>query len=219
MSPTIATPPQQSAPTGEGFVAGTLPYPWPWDGDLDPARLALVVAGSDHAWIGRSTDVETVASRIDEVATAIRRLGGLTVHVAHDPVAPGHPLAERAPDSGETARGSTVDASADLTVVAGGIDGFFASPLDQRLRRAGRDHLLLAGFGLEGPVHSTLRSANDAGYECLLLTDACASLDPSIRDAAIATVTMSGGIFGAVGTSTALRDALSVLAPRVPEFP
>lgn len=216
MSPTIATPPTRSTPAVEGFVAGTAPYPWPWDGDLDPARLALVVAGSDHGWIGRSADVETVATRIDEVAAVVRRFGGLTVHVAHDPVAPGHPLPDRAPDSGETGRGATVDASVDLTVVAGGIDGFFASPLDQRLRRAGRDHLLLAGFGLEGPVHSTLRSANDAGYECLLLTDACASLDPSTRDAAIATVTMSGGIFGAVGTSTALCEALS---RRPPEFP
>ena len=50
-------------------------------------------------------------------------------------------------------------------------------------------------------MHSTLRSANDQGYECLLLTDACAPLDPDTTSAALSMVTMSGGIFGALGLS------------------
>ena len=205
-------------PATGSHVAGTTPYAWPWDGDLDPRRLALVVAGADAAWVGRSIDAGAVAARIAEVASAVRRVGGLVVHVAHDAVTPGHPLP--APATGEAAEADgprsrtklpPVEPEVDLTVVAGGIDGFFASPLDQVLRREHRDHLLLAGFGLEGPVHSTLRRANDIGYECLLLGDLCAGLDPGCRDAAISTVTMSGGIFGAVGTSPSLCDAI---APR-----
>ena len=83
-------------------------------------------------------------------------------------------------------------------------------------RAAGRDHLLLAGFGLEAPVHSTLRSANDRGYECLLLLDACAPLDPSLTPASRSMIEMSGGIFGAVGTVGALLGALD-LPPLVPD--
>lgn len=202
-------------------VAGTVPYAWPWDGDLDPGRLALVVAGADAAWVGRSHDAAAVAERIAAVATTVRRAGGLVVHVAHDALTPGHPLPAPAssPDADDAAtrlRLPLVDPDTDLTVVAGGIDGFFASALDQVLRRERRDHLLLGGFGLEGPVHSTLRRANDAGYECLLLGDLCAGLDPACRDAALSTVTMSGGIFGAVGTSPSLCDAI---APDQPESP
>ena len=56
-----------------------------------------------------------------------------------------------------------------------------AAPLDAVLRGRRRTHLLVAGLGLEAAVHSTLRTANDRGYECLLVTDACAPLDPRPR--------------------------------------
>jgi len=79
------------------------------------------------------------------------------------------------------------------------------------LRAAGATHLLVAGHGLEGPVHSTLRSANDRGYECLLVIDACSPLDPGLAGAARSMVEMSGGIFGAVGTTA---DVLAALVPR-----
>jgi nicotinamidase-related amidase len=200
-------------------VAGTVPYRWPWDGDLDPRRLALVIAGADVAWFRRSEGAPAVTDGIERTADVVRRAGGRVVHVAHDPVTPGHPVPARADAPGAAAAPAVlphVEPDVDLTVVAAGIDGFFGSTLDQVLRREGRDHLLVAGFGLEGPVHSTLRSANDAGYECLLLTDLGASLDPACRDAAVSTVTMSGGIFGAVGTSPALCAAL---APDHPESP
>jgi nicotinamidase-related amidase len=212
-------------PSTGAHVAGTVPYAWPWDGDLDPSRLALVVAGADSAWVGRSADAAAVATRIAEVAAAVRRVGGLVVHVAHDAITPGHPLpahvsgggsADGEPEPPTRPKLPLVEPDVDLTVVAGGIDGFFASTLDQVLRREHRDHLLLTGFGLEGPVHSTLRRANDAGYECLLLGDLCASLDPGCRDAAISIVTMSGGIFGAIGTSPSLCDAIAHDQPESP---
>jgi nicotinamidase-related amidase len=99
-------------------------------------------------------------------------------------------------------------APADAVVDATGVDGFFGSNLDALLRRWGCTHLAMAGFGLEGPVHSTLRSANDRGYECLLLADACAAMGEQTRRGALSTVTMSGGIFGAVGTVADLAALL-----------
>ena len=79
------------------------------------------------------------------------------------------------------------------------------------LAGGGIDHLLVCGLGLEGPVHSTLRSANDRGLECLLVIDACAPVDGALADAAVRIIEMSGGIFGAVATSEAVLTALSTL--------
>lgn len=175
-------------------IAATDPYPWPYDGRLAGAHLALVLAGWDEAWRERSLSVDARAG-CDALALASAACGALVVGVSHRD-APAMPL----PFGG-------------VSVRADGLDGFHGSPLDGLLRRAGRTHLLVAGHGLEGPVHSTLRSANDRGYECLLVADAAAALTHDLADAAAKTVTMSGGIFGAVGTTSAVLDALAELAP------
>lgn len=187
-------------PTTGTTVAGTVPYAWPWTGALDVSRLALVIAGADPWWIRRSRDAAIVSGVIDDLAAGVRAAGGVVVHV-HHAVAEGPPPRPGAPDAPVVDR-------ADLLVRAAGIDGFFGSALDTALRARGLDTLLLAGFGLEAPVHSTMRSANDQGYECLLIADACAPLDAACRDAALSIITMSGGIFGAIGTAPALLDAL-----------
>jgi nicotinamidase-related amidase len=180
-----------------GTVPHTDPYPWPWDGAVDPARLALLICGADTAWRARTTDPAPAAAAIDRLAYAVRAVGGLVVHVRHGAAgAPGtKPFAD------------------DAVVTAGGIDGFYASGLDRLLRDAGRNQLLVTGFGIEAPVHSTLRTANDAGYECLLVVDACAPLDAGTADPARAMVTMSGGIFGAVGTTGPVLATLGDPAP------
>jgi biuret amidohydrolase len=186
------------------LVEDTAPYPWPWDGTLRGARLALVITGTDRSWIDRSHDIEIVRARIDELAAATRDARGLVVHLLHGAA----PTAALAP---------AVEA-ADIVVTAAGVDGFYGSALDVVLRGRRRDQLAITGFGLEATVHSTMRSANDQGYECLLVTDACAPLDPTLAPAAISMVTMSGGIFGAVGTSDPLLAALAAL-PRDPHNP
>ena len=85
-----------------------------------------------------------------------------------------------------------------------GMSGFSGSALDVELRRRGIDRLAIGGLGLESAVYSTLGAANDRGYECLALTDAVAFHDSSVGRRALASITMSGGIFGALGTTTAL---------------
>jgi nicotinamidase-related amidase len=164
----------------------------------------LLIAGADAGWIGRCRDAGAAREQIEALAADVRRRGVLVVHLHHpDPPEPAGALLV----DDRSVAAPTVD-SDDLVVTAAGIDGFFGSPLDVVLRRAGRDQLALVGFGLEAPVHSTMRSANDAGYECLLLTDACAPLEPGCRDAALSMILMSGGIFGATGSTSALLAAL-----------
>ena len=67
---------------------------------------------------------------------------------------------------------------------------------------------LSMGSRLEGAVHSTMRSANDRGYECLLLSDCTGATDVGNYEAALKMVTMQGGVFGAVATSEALLASL-----------
>jgi biuret amidohydrolase len=187
----------------------TVPYPWPFDGILDPARLALVVVGAQAAWAARSSRVADVARVLALVADEVRAAGGSVIVVRHS-----RPVGSR-----RSAVLSAVDDDAsqlvfpfcpsDVLVDAAGIDGFYGGPLDDVLRSSRVDHLVLGGYGHEAAVDSTLRSANDRGYECLVLTDGVAPFDEQLGAHALHSVTMSGGIFGAVGTSDALISAIS----------
>ena len=185
----------------------TVPYPWPYDGVLDPGRLALVVAGAQVGWVARSSRAADVATVLLTVATELRSVGALVVVVRHGAI-PGRrpsPIPLPGTDDWQLAFGTR---NADVVVDATGIDGFHGGPLDDVLRARGIDHLVLGGFGHEATVDSTLRSANDRGYECLVLCDGVAPFDADLGARALDSVTMSGGIFGAVGTSTALVHAL-----------
>jgi len=56
-------------------------------------------------------------------------------------------------------------------------------------------------------VHTTMREANDRGYECLILSDCTGATDPSNHDAALHMVTMQGGVFGCVSESASVIEA------------
>lgn len=88
-----------------------------------------------------------------------------------------------------------------------GKGSFYATSLDLVLRNAGVTHLVLMGITTDVCVHTTMRDANDRGYECLILSDATAATDHGNHLAALRMVTMQGGVFGAVAESGALRAA------------
>lgn len=190
-------------------LPASTPYAWPYDGEVDPGRVALVICGAIGTWAARSPEVGAVEATLDLLRAESRRAGIAVVLVAQDdPVPPTARALQPAPDLRPVA--------GEEVVVAAGVDGFYGSPLDAVLTRAGRSHLLLAGRGFETTVHSTLRRANDRGYECLTLADACAVLDPELRAASISSIEMSGGIFGAVASASAVLASLSPLADKPP---
>jgi len=90
-----------------------------------------------------------------------------------------------------------------------GKGGFLGTSLDLVLRTRGVCNIVFAGVTTDVCVHTTMRNANDMGYECLLLEDCCAATDPKNHDAAISMIKKQGGVFGSVSTSAKLIEAVT----------
>lgn len=90
-----------------------------------------------------------------------------------------------------------------------GRSAFAHTELELMLRNAGIRNLIICGVTTDVCVHSTMREANDRGFDCLLLEDACAAGSEELHNFAIESVQGEGGIFGSTTTVRELLQSLS----------
>ena len=89
-----------------------------------------------------------------------------------------------------------------------GKGAFFATDLHAILRNRGITQLVVTGVTTEVCVNTTVREANDRGFDCLVLADCCGSYFPEFHDMGLRMIKAQGGIFGWVASSDAVIAAI-----------
>ncbi|KAF2164640.1 hypothetical protein M409DRAFT_67765 [Zasmidium cellare ATCC 36951] len=96
----------------------------------------------------------------------------------------------------------------DIVIDKPGKGAFTGTDLKEVLERKGIKNLIICGVTTDVCVHTTMREANDRGYDCLLVEDCCAAGEKKLHEAAVEMVHGEGGIFGATATLNDVQRAL-----------
>jgi nicotinamidase-related amidase len=99
--------------------------------------------------------------------------------------------------------------ASDTVLRKPGKGAFHATHLDHILHNHGIRYLIVCGVTTEVCVNTTVREANDRGYECVVLEDCVGSYFPEFQRAALAMIKAQGGIFGWVSDSKRALAALT----------
>jgi nicotinamidase-related amidase len=221
-----------------GRVVAAEPYPFPFD-PANTALLVIdmqrdfVEPGGFGETLGNDVSLlQSVVPPLRRVLDAARAAGLQVIHTreGHAPdlsdcpptkLNRGNPtlrIGEPGPKGRILVRGEyghdIVDElaplSGELVVDKPGKGSFHGTDLHDHLTAAGITSLVVTGVTTEVCVHTTVREANDRGYECLVLSDCVGSYFPEFHRAALAMIVAQGGIFGWVAPSHSFLSALTM---------
>jgi nicotinamidase-related amidase len=200
-------------PTLFGPVAAE-PYAWPYNGSFAPATTALVNIDWQVDFCGPGGYVDRMGYDLSltrsglpatqRVLAAAREAGMFVVHTreGHRP-----DLSDCPPNklwrSEQIGAGIGSDGPCGR-ILTRGEPGWEIVP-----EVAPLEGELVIDITTDVCVHTTMRDANDRGYECLLLTDCTGATDPGNYEAALKMITMQGGVFGAIAPSEALLSSMA----------
>jgi nicotinamidase-related amidase len=170
-----------------------------------PDTARLVALFREQRWPIVHTREAHLPDLSDCPPSKIRR-GNPTLHIG-EPGAMGRLLVRGEPGS------QIVDAlrplDGEIVLDKPGKGMFWATGLHELLQRLGITHLVFAGVTTEVCVQTSMREANDRGYECLLIEEATESYFPAFKAATIEMIAAQGGIVGWVGKLAALETAVA----------
>jgi biuret amidohydrolase len=216
------------------------PFDYPYDGRFVPASTALLVIDlqvdflSPDGYFARMgydpTPLRRILPIVARLLDACRRSG---VRVIHTRQGYRSDLADMTPYERWRRRRAGLEGT---NVLLRGSPGFEIVPeievrpgdfvidktcngafthteLEHVLRAQNITHLMMTGCTTDVCVHTTLREACDRNFQCLTISDACASGDAYAHEAALHMVTVEAGIFGALSDSTAVLAGLASVGP------
>ena len=177
--------------------------------------------------------LEAIVPACSAVLQAWRRAGGWVVHTreAHRPDLSDCPPAKRhrgsptlrigdvgpmgrilvAGEPGNQIISALAPVAGELALDKPGKGAFYGTGLQETLQARGITHLVFMGVTTEVCVQTSMREANDRGYDCLVLEDCTESYFPEFKAATLAMLRAQGGIVGWTGASSALLAALQAL--------
>ncbi len=198
---------------------------------IDMQRDFIEPGGFGAALGNDVTRLQAIVPTVQRVLQAWRAAGGFVVHTreSHKADLSDCPPAKRlrgnpslrigdtgpmgriliAGEAGNQIVPALAPVGAELVIDKPGKGAFYSTPLDPALRKRGITHLVFMGVTTEVCVQTSMREANDRGYECLLVEDGTESYFPEFKVATLAMISAQGGIVGWTARSEALLAALA----------
>ena len=209
------------------------PHPWPRDGKTASSACALIIVDMQHDYCSPGYYIDQAGydtqrlsdpiERIQSVLSVARQSGVHIIYTRH-----GRLLDSDKPDINNeeqtlaalpfprtAARGEhgwqivpTLRPSAtDSVIEKSTCSAFVSGELHRVLQSKGIRHLALCGNTIDVCVHSTLRSAIDLNYECLLRADCCGAVNDGLHTWAVESVKIENGVFGTVASAQTFINA------------
>jgi nicotinamidase-related amidase len=222
-----------------GLTITALPYEYTLPDDLSKLALVIIDMQRDFMEPGGFGDalgndvtrLQAIVPALKELLAAFRALGLPVIHTieCHQPDLSDCPPAKlnRGKGSlkigdegpmgrilvlGEPGNGIIPDLAplpGEIVIPKPGKGAFYATPLGAILAERGITHLLMTGVTTEVCVQTTMREANDRGYECLMVEDCTESYFPEFKEATLEMVRAQGGIVGWTAPSANVLDTFA----------